>query len=213
MPQPRRARAAAGAKREQALRSNPGGAAYASGPVCTNPMIDRLPGTHRAMAIVAFACTPILFGCGTQQVYHDEAFRPETPFSKRIRGPAEVVCDSVKRTMLNQGYALEAESDTLVATKAFQRDEAMVLLRLRASCLRNDDESHTIYASAVEETSELQTLKQPAGVTVGGVFGLTLPAGSGKIPITVRRETVQDADFYARFYKHVEDLVARALKR
>ncbi len=156
----------------------------------------------------------VLSGCGTRPVYRDETFLPSTPHSKRIRGD-EIVCESVRRALLGQGYVVEqpAESDVLNATKAFQQDEQMVTLRVQTTCMDDGDGFYTVYASAQHEVSELQSIKQPVGLTFGPIGGITLPSGSAKIPVTVKRETVQDPDFYARFYSHVEQLVNEARKR
>lgn len=163
-----------------------------------------------SIPLAAIFCAAVA-GCATH-VYHEEAFRADTPYSKRIAG--ERVCDSVKRALLNQGYALEPRDDaeTLTATKAFQRDDLMVTLRMRTSCMDNADGTHTVFASALEEVNELQTIKQPAGVTVAG-FGFTIPSGSARLPTTIKRETVQDADFYARFFKLVDELAGLGNRR
>jgi len=159
------------------------------------------------------ACV-MLSGCGTPRVYRDEAFRPDTPYSKRING-GEIVCTSVRRALLNQGYVVEAPTETgvLNVTKAFQHDDEMVTLRVQTTCMDNQDGSHTVYASAQQEISELQPIKQPLGLTIGPVGGITLPSGSARIPVTVKRETVQDPDFYARLYKHIQQLVDEARRR
>jgi len=164
---------------------------------------------HLAIGIVGGM---LLVGCGTREVYRDEAFASDTPYSKRFSGAGEIVCDSVKRALLNQGYLLEPQSEpgVLTGTKSFQQDEEMVALRLRTTCLGNRDGTHTVFATAQQEVSELQTLKQPASVSLGTSIGLTLPGGSARIPMTVKRETVQDAEFYQRFYKHVEELITKA---
>lgn len=167
---------------------------------------------------VRLSCVFILLasfsGCGTQEAYREEAFRPDTPFGKRMEGPAEVVCDSVKRALLSQGYLLEpsAGHGVLTGIKEFHRGEDNVALRLQTSCMDNRDGSAMVYAGAQQETSRLQTVKHPASINVGPVGGITLPAGSAKIPVTVKRETIQDPDFYRRFYRLVQDLVEKSKK-
>lgn len=162
--------------------------------------------------LTVLATNAVLYGCGTPPVYRDEAFRLDTPYSKRIAGSEKIVCGSVRRALLSQGYALESstEPEILNATKAFQQDEQMVMLRVQTTCMDNGDGSYTVYACAQQETSELQPIKQPLGVTIGTIAGLTIPSGSARIPVTVRRETIQDADFYARLYKLIEQLASQA---
>lgn len=166
------------------------------------------------LLLITLAGSVLMGGCGTREVYRDEAFSADSPFSRRIAGSSAIVCDSVKRALLGQGYALdpEAERGVLTGMKNFQRDETMVNLRLRTTCMANPDGTTMVYATAHEETTELQTLKQPAGVTIGGVVGFTVPSGSARIPITIKKETVQDPQFYARFYKQIEDSIAKPPK-
>ncbi len=168
-----------------------------------------------AYRLTATAISMALAGCGTHEPYRDEAFRSNTPFSKRISAPGEIACDSVKRALLNQGYSLEpvTASDTLIGTKAFQREKQTVTLRLQTTCMDNNDGSHTVFANAQQETSELQPLKQPAGITIGPIGGITVPTGSAQFPVMVERETIQDADFYTRFFRHVQELVDQARRR
>lgn len=163
-------------------------------------------------ALTAAAIATALSACGTRPAYRDEAFGRDTPFSRRILGAEEIVCGSVRRALLNQGFVQEqaTEAGVLNFTKAFQRDEHILTLRVHTTCMDNLDGSHTVFASALEETGELQTLKQPLGISIGPIGGITLPSGSARIPVTVRRETVQDADFYARLFRQVEELAARA---
>ena len=158
---------------------------------------------RRCSCIILFLVgSTVLFGCGTPEIYRDETFHLDTQFSRRIKGAGDIVCESVKRALLNQGYHLEDRADPamVTGTKAFQRDEQTVTLRLQTFCIDNRDGSYTVFASAQQEVSELQEVRQPAGVSVGA-FGITVPSGSAKVPVTMERETIQDADFYARLYK------------
>ncbi len=165
--------------------------------------------------LLALAAATVLFGCGGQAPYRPEPSQPPPAFSRRVEGSADIVCNAVKRAMLNQGYLLEAasEHDVLTGTKASQLEAQMVTLRLQTSCMDNADGSCTVFASAMREVSELQELKQPTSVSVGPIGGITLPTGSARVPVTVRRETVLDADFYERLYSQIEELAAEARDR
>ena len=111
------------------------------------------------------AAAVVLAGCGTtKEVHRNEAFEPKTAFSAKVNRPSNIVCWSMKRAFLAQGYMLDrstAESATLTGVKEFQPDdETNVTLRLQASCADNNDGSSTIYATALREVNIVQAGKQ-----------------------------------------------------
>jgi hypothetical protein len=161
---------------------------------------------HFLAAIVAVA------GCATtKEVHKAEAFKPETQFSERIAQPSKVVCWSVKRAFLSQGYMLDqaaADAPTLTGVKNYQKDdETTVTLRLQTSCAENQDGTSTVFATASRDISKVQQEKQHRSGGIGW-FTLTVPAGSRETLQIVQRETIQDPDFYKRFYALVKSFTA-----
>lgn len=149
-----------------------------------------------------FVAALALTGCAAKEVYRDEVFRPQTQFSEKIQRPSKVVCWSVKRAFLTQGYMLDnsADSATLTGVKNYQTDnETTVTLRLQTTCAQNNDGSSTVFATASRDIAKVQEEKQhrSAGISY---FTLTVPAGTKDTLQIVKRETVQDRDFYKRFY-------------
>lgn len=153
------------------------------------------------------AAAILLAGCSTtKEVHKAEAFQPQTQFSEKIPRPSKVVCWSVKRAFLSQGYMLDqaADSPTLTGVKNYQKDdETTVTLRLQTSCAENNDGSSTIFATASRDISKVQREKQHRSGGIGW-FTLTVPAGSRETLQIVQRETIQDPDFYKRFYALVK---------
>ena len=144
-------------------------------------------------------------GCATKPVYRDETFAADTPFSKQVRGSGEVVCWSVKRAFLTQGYMLERSSDPVIVTgtKDVQKDDLNETLRLQATCVDNRDGTSTVFSSATYEVSKLQ--RQPQSVSAGvSLATITVPTGTEKALRLQSRETIKDAKFYERFYALVE---------
>lgn len=152
------------------------------------------------------ALAMLVSGCGSNPVYKDEKFADNTPFSKRLNGSGEVVCWSVKRAFLTQGYQLDRSSDPVIVTgtKDVQSDDITnETLRLQATCVDNHDGTSTVFASANYEVSKLQ--RTPQSVSAGvSLATITVPAGSETRLALQSRETVKDKDFYNRFYALVE---------
>jgi hypothetical protein len=155
---------------------------------------------------VAFAVA----GCSSKPIYRDETFAAQSPFSKKVRGSGEVVCWSVKRAFLTQGYMLERSSDPVIVTgtKEVQTDDdTNETLRLQATCVDDRDGTSTVFASATYEVNKLQ--RQPQSVSAGvSIATVTIPTGSEKSLRLQRRETIKDKDFYSRFYALVERFAA-----
>jgi hypothetical protein len=162
------------------------------------------------------AATIALAGCGTtQEVYRDEEFQPQTPFSANIQRPSKVVCWSVKRAFLSQGYMLEraADSATLTGIKDYPTDkETTVTLRLQTTCAENNDGSSTVFATASRDVSKVQQEKQHRSAGIGW-FTVTVPSGSAETLRLIKRETVRDPDFYQRFYNLVKTFAEEDDKR
>src|SRR5262249_60510179 len=118
-----------------------------------------------------------------------------------IQGSGEVVCWSVKRAFLNQGYMLDRSTDTVfVGTKEFQPDEETnVTIRLQTTCADNRDGTSTVFATASREESKLQSATQHRSAGVGWAT-ITLPVGSGKGLRGVKRGTRPGATSLMGFY-------------
>ncbi len=162
-----------------------------------------------------FAAAVSMAGCGSRPVKNDEPFRPDTPFSKIISGGGDVVCWSVKRAFLSQGYMLDrsGESVILSGTKDSQLDKRTNLtLRLQTTCVDNRDGTSTVFATASREVNRLQkvTSSVSAGVSIATV---TVPQTSEDALRIVKRETIQDPAFYESFYHLVQDFSAQEQRK
>jgi Uncharacterized protein conserved in bacteria (DUF2242) len=162
-------------------------------------------------SVVAVAAG-LLVGAGCAGHKHDlarDSIKSDAPYSRTFSGSGEVVCWSVKRALLSQGYMLDRPNDSgvLTGTRDFQPQPKMnVTLRLQATCADNKDGTSIVFATAVREDSRLQKMKQSTSVGVGPAT-LTMPSGSAEVLGVVRRETLQDPGFYARFFSLVQGFV------
>ena len=149
-------------------------------------------------------------GCAHhKQDLASDAIKSDAPFSRTYAGSGDTVCWSVKRALLSQGYMLDRPNDSgvLTGTRDFQpQPKLSVTVRLQATCADNKDGTSIVFATAVREDNRLQKMKQSSSVGIGPAT-LTMPSGSAEVLGTVRRETVQDPDFYARFFTLVQGFI------
>jgi len=156
-----------------------------------------------------------LSGCGKRDTVRHESFQSDTPFSAKVSGRGEDVCWSVKRALLTQGYILDRGGEGLImtGTKDLQPDEETnISLRLQATCVDNRDGTSTVFASALRETSKMQTVAH--STTYGAsIATISLPSGTDKALRVQRRETVQDPKFYRSFYALVQTYASEEATR
>jgi hypothetical protein len=156
-----------------------------------------------ALALALIAVT----GCASRK--HDiaqDSLSATAPFSRTFTGSGEIICWSVKRALLSQGYMLDRPNDSVVltGTRDFQpKPKLNVTVRLQATCADNKDGTSIVFATAVREESELQKMKQSTSVGIGPAT-LTMPSGSAQVLGVVRRETLHDSGFYDRFFSLVQ---------
>jgi Uncharacterized protein conserved in bacteria (DUF2242) len=155
---------------------------------------------------VALAAT----GCASKRDTRPP-FTGAAPFSRTVSGSGDAVCWSVKRAMLGQGYMLERSSEpgVLTGTKDSQPKEKLnVTIHLQTSCADNRNGTSIVFVTADREESKLQNMKQTTSAGIGPAT-LTMPAGSAKVLGIVRRETIEDPNFYNGFFALVEGFVAQ----
>ena len=164
------------------------------------------------LAVVVSVCA----GCASRKVDVAEAsISTQAPFSRTFQGSGDTVCWGVKRALLSQGYMLDrpGESGVLTGTRDFQPEPKLnVSYHLQTSCADNRDGTSIVFLTAEREDSQLQKMKQTTSVGVGPAT-LTMPSGSARVLGVVRRETLKDPDFYARFFSLVQSYVDQEQKR
>jgi hypothetical protein len=136
-------------------------------------------------------------------------FTADAPFSRTFTGSGDVVCWSVKRALLSQGYMLDRPNDAGVLTGARDAQPTSklnVTTRLQTTCADNRNGTSIVFVAATREENKLQKMKQTTSVGVGPAT-LTMPAGSARVLGTVRRETIKDRDFYNQFFVLVQGYV------
>ena len=155
-------------------------------------------------------------GCASRKVDVAQAsISSQAPFSRTFQGSGDSVCWGVKRALLSQGYMLDraGESGVLTGTRDFQPDPKLnVSYHLQTSCADNRDGTAIVFLTAEREESQLQKMKQSTSVGVGPAT-LTMPSGSAQVLGVVRRETVKDPEFYARFFSLVQSYVDQEQNR
>ena len=164
---------------------------------------------HRCTALVAVIA--LLTGCASGKHRAPERFSASAPFSKTISGSGDSVCWSVKRALLSQGYMLERATDSGVLTGTVDsqpKPKMNVTTRMQTTCADNRDGTSIVFATASQEESRLQKMKQTTSAGIGPAT-LTMPSGSAKVLGTVRRETISDPEFYNSFFALVEKFIAQ----
>ncbi|WNH53460.1 DUF2242 domain-containing protein [Stenotrophomonas oahuensis] len=141
-----------------------------------------------------------------------ESFDSGDTYSRTVPGSPATACEAARRTLLSQGYAIARYgSDAVEANKNFQpRDDEHEQLVLRISCAPRGDEA-LVFISAVQDRYALKKSPTSASVGVGALGSVSLPFGSNDDSLVkVASSTVQDADFYRRFFARLQQYLPAA---
>ncbi|WP_422509358.1 DUF2242 domain-containing protein [Stenotrophomonas sp. GZD-301] len=141
-----------------------------------------------------------------------ESFDSGDTYSRSVPGDPGHACEAARRTLLSQGYAIaRAGSDAVEGNKNFQpREDEHEQLVLRISCAPRGDQA-LVFVSAVQDRYALKKSPTSASVGVGAIGSVSLPFGSNDDSLVkVTSSTVQDADFYKRFFDRLQQYLPAA---
>jgi hypothetical protein len=149
----------------------------------------------------------VLSGCGSpDEVYKRETFEVDSPYQLLTTLPQEAACESARRALLGQGYILDsADAAAVKGRKAFRvsSDESTVL-EMNVVCVAREEAS-TIFANAVESVYTVKKSAQSASVGVPVIGSISVPlSGSSDSLVKIGDATVNDKEFYQRFFTVVE---------
>lgn len=161
--------------------------------------------------LVLACCVPALSACSLlrpdKPFRAPESFDSTTTYSRSYGAQAERACESARRALLSQGYAIVKQSaDSVSGRKNFQPTvEVNAQVEINAVCTRDGPNASLVFVNAVQDRYALKKSANSASVGVGAIGSLSLPFTSGDdAMVKVGSETVQDGDFYERFFVLLE---------
>jgi hypothetical protein len=157
--------------------------------------------------ILLFVACAWLVACSTQEVYTGESFASDSPFKMRVKGDVAPACESARRSLLGQGYLIESASEEgIKARKAARGGETQnTFIEMNIVCLPEPHGS-TLFATGVLTTYALKKSSSSASVGLAALGSISLPIGqSADSLVKVSEETIDDKDFYGRFFMAVSN--------
>lgn len=169
----------------------------------------------KVLAIPALALIAIgLSGCFArkQDGLVKETFNSDNTYSRNYPVQPAQACESARRALLSQGYVVsKATADAVEGTKNFQpSDELHEQLELRVSCVAHGQDESWVFVSALQDRYALKKSPTSASVGVGVLGSVSLPIGSSDDSmVRVASSTVQDGDFYKRFFQLMSEYLPK----
>ncbi|MEZ5570970.1 MAG: DUF2242 domain-containing protein [Halioglobus sp.] len=159
--------------------------------------------------ILLFSACAVLAACSNQAVYTSESFAQDSPFKMRADAEVAPACESARRALLGQGYLIEsANEEGIKARKATRGGETQnTFIEVTVVCLP-DPTGSTLFATGVLTTYELKKSSSSASVGLSALGSISLPIGqSADSLVKVSEETIDDKDFYGRFFAAVRTIL------
>lgn len=143
--------------------------------------------------------------CSNQAAYTGESFSSDSPFKLKVDGEVATACESVRRSLLGQGYLIDLASSEEVKARKATRGEGKQnsFIEMNAVCV-SEGSGSTIFATGVLSTYAMKMSSSSASVGVSAIGSISLPIGqSVDSLVKVSEETIDDKDFYKRFFSAV----------
>ena len=165
------------------------------------------------------ACAAVLMSltaCGRGKADHllvRETFNSDNTYSRSVDVTPAAACEAARRALLSQGYMVtRADNAAVEGSKNFQpTEESHEQLDLRISCVAQGDDKAWVFVSAVQDRYALKKSATSASVGVGVLGSVSLPVGSSNDSmVRVASVTVQDGDFYKRFFERLSTYLPKA---
>lgn len=146
-----------------------------------------------------------------------EAFDSSNTYSRSFDHSPAQACEAARRALLSQGFVVgRAEADVVEARKYFQQDESHEQVEFRAVCMpqTRGDQQTLVFVNAVQDRYALRKSNTSASVGVSALGSLSLPIGSSDDSLVkVASATLQDPNFYKRFFSVLERFLPEDIER
>lgn len=146
-----------------------------------------------------------------------EAFDSANTYSRSFDHSPAQACEAARRALLSQGFVVSrAEADVVEARKYFQRDEDHEQVEFRAVCMpqTRGEQQTMVFVNAVQDRYVLRKRNNNASLGVSALGSLSLPIGSSEDSLVkVASETLQEPNFYKRFYAVLERFLPEQVER
>ena len=157
--------------------------------------------------------------CGRSKADHNlvrESFNSDNTYSRSVDVLPAAACEAARRALLSQGYMVtRADAAAVGGSKNFQpSEESHEQLELRISCVAQGDDKAWVFVSAVQDRYALKKSATSASVGVGVLGSVSLPVGSSNDSmVKVASVTVQDGDFYKRFFERLATYLPKSVSK
>lgn len=150
--------------------------------------------------VSSFILIFFLSACGGPQVYKDVFNKEGGPNVRTFSASVDICYLAVKKAILTQNFRIEKEdlqAKSLTAARYFEDGKDSIVLTVNANVIAAGSDKATIYISAVQHVEKVRTK------TDRTFFGL-IPIGSEATKVKQEERTVEDEDFYKKFFEAVE---------
>jgi hypothetical protein len=142
--------------------------------------------------------TSFLSACGSQQVYKDVFNADGGPNVKVFNASVDNCYLATKRAVLSQNFRVEREdlqSKSFTAARYFEDGKDSIVLTVNANVIATSNDKATIYISAVQHVEKVRVKSERF---------LFIPIGSEATKVKQEEKTIEDEDFYKKFFEAVE---------
>jgi hypothetical protein len=140
----------------------------------------------------------LLSACGSPQVYKDVFNKDGGPNVRTFNASVDNCYLAAKRAVLSQNFRIEREdlqAKSFTAARYFEDGKDSTVLTANANVIASGNDKATIYISAVQHVEKVRVQSERF---------LFIPIGSQATKVKQEERTVEDEEFYKKFFEAVE---------
>lgn len=147
-----------------------------------------------------------------KQGFTPNDFDSSSMYVRRMDAAQADTCEAARRALLSQGYLVQAATSEMVTARKFYQPnpDTHYTVEMRVVCAPEGDngERSSAFASAVQDRYVIKKVNNSASLGVGGLGSVSLPfSATDDTLVKVGSETINDAQFYSRFFQLFERYV------
>ncbi len=143
----------------------------------------------------------LLSAC-SKQVYKDVFNTDSWPNVRTFNAPVDTCYLATKRVVLSQNLRIEREdlqAKSFIMARYFEDGKDSTVLTVNANVIASGNDKATIYISAGQHVEKVRVKTDRLGLPLG-----LIPVGSEATKVKQEERTVEDAEFYKKFFDAVE---------
>lgn len=158
----------------------------------------------------------IVSGCADRHIYENETFESKDFYTHEFNATPNVVMRACRNAALQAQYVIQEENAASRFLRAFKsnhvadQDDIYAGLTIEVNVSPASPQTSMVRTVAVERQYEVTKNREFAQAGIGPLVNIPLLTGETQTVTEIRRDTIDEREFYKRLYQAIEAQITQA---